>query len=201
MTSDLRTSVVDSLTARWWAVVLRGVAAIVFGILAFTVPKASLLALVLVWGAYAVVDGVLSMVLAAQRGRAGLRWGWFLVEGIVGVAAGLFTFIWPAFTASVLVFVIAAWAILTGIAEVGAAIRLRQLITHEWLMAAGGLLSIVFGVLLMVYPRTGAVAIMWLIGAYAIVFGILLVGLGLRLNRLRHAGPRPFPTGGLPATS
>jgi uncharacterized membrane protein HdeD (DUF308 family) len=161
-------------------------------------PGTSLLALVLAWGAYAIVDGVFALMLALQRGRVGERWGWFLVEGIVGIAAGVMTLAWPAITGLVLLILIAVRAVVAGVVEVAAAIQLRQVIRNEWLLAAGGVLSVAFGVLLLVYPAAGALAVAWLIGSYAILFGVLLTGLGLRLHRWHRAGERHLPTGGLP---
>lgn len=189
---------VSSLAARWWVPVVRGVAAILFGVLAIVAPSISLLALVLSWGAYALVDGAFNVIQATRGARAGRSWGWLLFEGVVSIAAGALTFAYPAMTALALLTVIAVWAVLTGIAEIAAAIRLRRAITGEWMLAASGVLSIAFGVLLLVYPSTGALAILWIIGLYAIAFGLLLIGVGLRLNRWRRTGERAFPTGGAP---
>jgi uncharacterized membrane protein HdeD (DUF308 family) len=177
---------VGALLARWWVWMLRGSAAILFGILAFAAPASSLAALVMLWGAYAVLDGVFALVIAARRGRAGLRWGWMFFEGLVGIAAGVGTFAWPAITGLVLLAFIAAWAVLTGVAEIAAAIALRRELRGEWLLGASGALSVAFGALLLVRPEAGALAIAWMIGAYALVFGVLLVAFGLRLNRLRR---------------
>jgi len=198
MESIVSDRLVSALTGRWWSFVVRGVAAILFGVLALTMPGPSLLALVLVWGAYALIDGVLTLTLAARRGRAGARWGWFLVEGIASIAVGIMTFAWPAITGLVLLILIALKAVITGVAEVVAAIRLRKMIQHEWMLAASGVLSVAFGLLLLVYPASGALAIAWLIGAYAIVFGALFIGLGLKLYRWHRTGERHLPTGGLP---
>jgi uncharacterized membrane protein HdeD (DUF308 family) len=175
------------LTRNWWAVALRGVAAIVFGLLTFIMPGITLAALVLLFGAYAIVDGVLNLV-AVARGRAGAldRPRWVLVlEGVVSIGAGLVAFVWPGLTAVALVYVIAAWAIITGVLEIVAAVRLRHHITNEWWLGLSGALSIVFGVLLMAAPGVGALALVFWIGAYAIVFGALLVGLAFRLRSVR----------------
>lgn len=189
---------VSMLAARWWVPVIRGVAAILFGVLCLTQPGISLLALVTLWGAYALVDGVFAVVHAIRRGRAGGSWGWLLFEGIVSIAAGVFTFAWPAITATVLLALIAVWAIVTGIAEIVTAIRLRREIRGEWALVASGVLSVAFGVLMFVYPGAGTLAVVWLIGAYAIVFGMLLVAFGVQLNRWRRTGERTMPTGGAP---
>jgi len=177
----------DVLARRWWAIALRGLAAIIFGILAFAMPGVTLAVLVLLFGAYALVDGIFNIV-AAVSGRSGQRsWWMVLLEGLVSVAAGLVTFFWPGLTALTLVYVISAWAIITGVLEVVAAIRLRKEITNEWWLALSGVLSIVFGALVAFAPGAGALALIFWIGAYAVVFGAMLVALGFRLRR-RHSG-------------
>ena len=187
---------VSKLTARWWAPVIRGAAAILFGILCLAVPGISLYALVILWAAYAVIDGAFALAMAARVAAAGRSWGWHLFEGIVGIGAGVLSFVWPGITAMVLLAVIAVWAVLTGIAEIAAAIRLRRQITGEWLLATSGVLSIVLGLLMLFFPGAGALAVVWMIGAYAIGFGALLIGLGLRLRRWGRSRERMAPTGG-----
>lgn len=189
---------VGDMAARWRMLVVRGVAAVLFGTLTLITPKISLLALVMLWGAYALVDGVSNLVLATRGARAGFRWGWLAFEGVVSIAAGVVTFVWPGITAIALLALIAAWAVVTGIAEIAAAVWLRREIRGEWLLATSGVLSIAFGVLLIVYPRSGALALAWLIGAYAVAFGALLISLGVRLKRWHRAEERSFPTGGAP---
>jgi uncharacterized membrane protein HdeD (DUF308 family) len=174
----------DSLTRNWWAVALRGLAGIVFGIITFVSPGLSLAALVLVFGAYAFADGVLSIVSAVRR-RGADRWWLLLMQGIVGIGAGVVTLLWPGITAIALLFVIAAWALVGGALQVAAAIRLRKVISGEWLLALGGVLSIALGVLLVLFPGPGALALVIWIGAYAFVFGILLLVLGFKLRGLR----------------
>jgi len=177
----------DVLTRHWWAIALRGLAAIIFGILAFAMPGVTLAVLVLLFGAYALVDGIFNIV-AAVSGRSGQQsWWMVLLEGLVSVAAGLVTFFMPGLTALTLVYVISAWAIITGVLEIVAAIRLRKEITNEWWLALSGVLSIVFGVLVAAFPGAGALALVFWIGAYAVVFGAMLVALGFRLRR-RHGG-------------
>ena len=181
---------VDSLSRNWWAVSLRGLAGILFGIITFIAPGISLAALVLLFGAYAFADGVLAIVTAIRR-RGNDRWWMLLLEGLVGVGAGVLTLLWPGITALALLYVIAAWALVTGAFEIAAAIRLRKVITGEWILALSGILSIALGVLLIVAPGPGALAVVIWIGAYAFVFGVLLFALGLRLKGLgspRHRG-------------
>jgi uncharacterized membrane protein HdeD (DUF308 family) len=188
------------IASRWWAVTLRGVAGILFGILTFVAPAVSLLALVLLFGWYAIVNGVFALV-AALRGRAvGVpRWGSLVVEGIASLVAGVLTLIWPGISALALLVVIAAWAVVTGVAQIAAAVRLRRHIRGEWLLALTGVLSVAFGVLLLVAPGAGALAMVLWIGAYALVFGVLLVALSLRLRSWGRSGTRQLPTGGIPA--
>jgi uncharacterized membrane protein HdeD (DUF308 family) len=176
---------VQSLAENWWAIALRGVAAIILGILTFVLPAVSLTVLIFVFGAYAIVEGILN-VIAAVRGRPmeGPRW-LLLLEGLVSIAAGIVTFVLPALTALVLVWVIAAWALVTGVLAIVAAVRVRKQITGEFWWILSGALSVVFGVLLMLAPEAGALALVLWLGAYAIVFGALLIGLALRLRRWR----------------
>jgi uncharacterized membrane protein HdeD (DUF308 family) len=187
---------VDSLSRNWWAVSLRGLAGILFGIITFFAPGISLAALVLLFGAYALVDGVLAIVSAARR-RGADRWGLLLLEGLVGIAAGVLTFMWPAITAIALLYVIAAWALVTGAFEIAAAIRLRKVITGEWLLVLSGILSIALGVLLVLFPGPGALAVVIWIGAFAFVFGALLFALGLRLRGVGSPRTRGEPAHGL----
>jgi uncharacterized membrane protein HdeD (DUF308 family) len=174
----------DAIAKRWWLLVVRGVAALIFGGLAIAWPGISLLALVLLWGAYALVDGAAGIALSIQAGSEGRRWGWLLFEGVVGVAASFFTAINPGITALALLMVIAGWAVLTGVAEIVAAIELRREIRGEWLLAASGALSILFGASLVIFPGPGALALVTLIGAYAVAFGLLLTVLGFRVRSL-----------------
>jgi uncharacterized membrane protein HdeD (DUF308 family) len=190
---------IAQLTDRWWMLMIRGAAAILFGVLTFVAPGISLVALVIVWGIYALVDGAFNLMTALRGARTGRRWGWLMFEGIVSIAAGILTFLWPGITALALLAVIAVWAMLTGIAEIAAAVRLRKHIQGEWLLALTGVLSIVFGALLLLSPGTGALALLWMIGTYAIVFGLLLGALGLRLHSWGRAAGRPLPSDGAPA--
>ena len=164
----------------WWAFALRGVAAVIFGILAFVWPGVTLAVLVLFWGAYALVDGILTLLAAFRTGQDH-RWA-LVIEGVVGIGAGIVTFLWPGLTALVLVYIIAVWALITGVLEVIAAIRLRHVIENEWWLVLSGILSLIFGIALVIAPGAGALALIWLIAAYAIIFGVLLLGLALRLR-------------------
>jgi uncharacterized membrane protein HdeD (DUF308 family) len=171
-----------ALTRNWWSLVIRGILAILLGIITFAWPGITLAALVFLFGGYALLDGVLSIIGAVRAVEAHERWGALLIEGIVGLLAAAITVLFPPITALALVYVIAAWAIVTGIAEIVAAVRLRRYITGEWLLALGGIASLLFGILVAIVPLAGALVIALWIGAYALVFGVLLVILGFRLR-------------------
>lgn len=188
------------LAERWWVLVLRGAAAVIFGILTFIAPGASVFALVVLFGAYAIVNGALLLGATASVPAGVPRWGWLLFESIASIVAGVLTFIWPAMTALVLLYLIAGWAIATGVGQVVAAVRLRKTIRREWLLGVMGVLSIIFGVLLAVFPGAGALAVAIWIGAYALVFGALLVALGLRLRSWGRSSAREAPPGAVPVT-
>jgi uncharacterized membrane protein HdeD (DUF308 family) len=175
---------VDTLSRNWWLVVLRGVLGIAFGVITFVAPAISLAALVLLFGAYAFADGVLAIASAVRRRTTTDRWWILLLEGLVGIGAGLVTLFLPGITALVLLYIIAGWAVATGILELVAAVRLRKEIKHEWLLALSGIASVAFGVLIALLPGAGTLALVIWIGAYAFVFGALLVALGVRLRGL-----------------
>jgi uncharacterized membrane protein HdeD (DUF308 family) len=175
---------ISVLARSWWALVLRGVFAILFGVMAFAWPGITLGAMVLLYGAYALVDGVFAIAAAVTGRTQGMPWWALLVEGIAGIAFGVLTFAWPGITELVLLSLIAAWAIVTGVFEIVAAIRLRKEIRGEWILALSGALSILLGVLLVARPTVGLLWIAWMTGAYAIVFGSLLITLGFQLRRL-----------------
>ncbi len=166
----------------WWAVALRGVAAIVFGLIALFLPGDALLALVLVFSAFALVNGISAIVMALRERTIYPRWWVLFLQGALSVVVGVIAFIWPGITALTLLYVIAFWAITSGVFEIIAAVELRKSIDNEWLLALSGVLSIIFGVLLVLFPGTGALTLVWLIGSYSIVFGVLLVILGFRLR-------------------
>jgi uncharacterized membrane protein HdeD (DUF308 family) len=179
----MHTEFLQRLSRNWGWVVLRGALAVLFGVMAIFLPHITLAVLVIVWGAYALADGVVALI-AAWRVRDQGRpfWALFIV-GLLGIGAGVVTFMWPAITAIALLLIIAAWAVVIGICEVAAAIRLRREIQGEWLLGLSGLLSVVLGLFLIVQPGAGALALIWVIGIYAIVFGVLLITLGLRLRK------------------
>lgn len=179
-----------NLTRNWWLVVVRGVLAILFGVAALFWPGLTWLVLVLMFGVYAVVDGAFAIWSGVIRSKYSSRWWVFLLEGIVSVAAGVIALMRPGWAAVALVIVIAVWAILTGILEIAAAIRLRREIANEWLLGFSGFISVLLGILLFFQPVTGGLVVTLMIGAYALIFGVLLVALGFRLRKMdvRPAG-------------
>ncbi len=177
-----------SLAKNWWALALRGLVAVLFGLLTFLLPGITLATLVLLFGAYALVDGIFNVI--AFFKVASHHWA-LLIEGVIGIIAGVLTFAWPAITAIALVYVIAFWAIFTGIFEIIAAIRLRKAISNEWLLLLMGVLSLLFGLLILYAPGTGALVIVVWIGTYALVFGIFLMALAFRLRGHRHLTTQP----------
>ena len=180
------------LRSSWGWVVLRGIVAILFGALAFAMPGITLAALVLVWAVYAFADGLLALV-AGFKIREGGKPMWSLVViGLLGVAAGVLTFMWPGMTALVLLALIAGWALATGIFQVATAIRFRKVLPNEWMLILSGLLSIAFGGLMLARPGAGALAVIWIIGWYATLYGVLMLVLGFRLRGVLHAVvPKP----------
>jgi uncharacterized membrane protein HdeD (DUF308 family) len=177
-----------NLTRNWWLVVLRGVLAILFGIAAFFMPGLAWLSLIVLFGAYAILDGVFAMMSGLISSKYSRRWWVFLLEGLISVAAGAIALVRPDIASLVLVLLIAAWAVFTGILELVAAIRLRREITNEWMLGLSGFVSIVLGVLLFFQPAAGGLVVTLMIGAYALIFGAALVGLGFRLRRWNSAG-------------
>lgn len=176
---------VKTLTQNWWLIVLRGVLSILFGVVAFVWPGITLEALILVFGAYALVDGLFAAGtgIVGTGASGGMRW-LLVLGGLAGIIAGVLTFFYPGITAISLLYFIASWAIVTGIFEVVAAFQLRQEITNEWSLIIGGLLSVVFGVLVFAFPQAGALSILWLIGTYAVIYGAAIVALGFRVKNL-----------------
>ena len=171
------------LARHWWALALRGVFAVLFGLLTFLIPGITLLTLVLLFGAYAILDGIFDIVSAVRA--PGRHWP-LVLEGVVGIIIGILTFLWPGITTMVLLYLIAFWAIFTGILEIVAGIRLREVIANEWLLILMGVLSVLFGFLILIFPGAGALAIVIWIGAYALLFGIMLIALAFLLRRFRQ---------------
>jgi uncharacterized membrane protein HdeD (DUF308 family) len=171
------------LARRWWALALRGLFAVLFGLLTFFVPGITLISLVLLFGFYVILDGVFDIVSAIRA--PGHYWP-LLVEGIVGLIAGVLTILWPRITAMVLLYLIAFWAIVTGVLEIVAGIRLREVIANELLLILMGVISVLFGIFIIIFPGAGALAIVIWIGAYALVFGIILIALAFRLRSFRQ---------------
>jgi uncharacterized membrane protein HdeD (DUF308 family) len=169
------------LARNWWAIVIRGVMAILFGLAVFAFPGISLLGLIVLFGIFAIVSGFFALM--SLKSSPGNESTWMvLLEGITGIAVGIIAFIWPGLTGVVLLYLIATWAIVSGIFEVITAIRLRRQIDNEWFLGLAGGASVIFGILLIAWPAAGAFALLWVIGTYAIFFGVLLVALGLRLR-------------------
>jgi uncharacterized membrane protein HdeD (DUF308 family) len=172
---------------------LRGVLAILFAFLAFLWPGLAVGAFVILFGAYALVDGVLAVVAALQRIGRQERWWALLIEGLLGIGAGIVTFLWPGITALLLLTFIGVWAIFTGVLEIAAAIELRKQIENEWMLGIGGALSVLFGLLVIIFPGAGAISLVWLIASYAFLFGILLIALGVRLRDRQHRAGTTAP--------
>ncbi|HWA74717.1 MAG TPA: HdeD family acid-resistance protein [Polyangiaceae bacterium] len=178
-------------TVSWWSLVLRGLAGVAFGVLSFLAPSISLAALVLCFGAYAFVDGVFAIVLALRKPERGGRWWALLLQGIIGIAAGVATLFLPLVTALALVYLVATWAIVTGALEIVTAVRLRKIIEGEWLLGLTGLLSVALGVSLALFPGPGALALVIWIGAYAVLSGAILITLGIRARSWQRGSSRP----------
>ena len=174
------------LAENWWLLLLRGIAAIGFGVLAFVWPGLTLLTLTYMWGIYAIADGVVALwaAIAGRGGEIAPRW-WLAVVGIAGIFAGALTFVWPGMTALILLMFIASWAIVIGALQIWGAIRLRKEIEGEWLLGLSGLLSIAFGVIMFAQPGAGALALVWIIGWFAILVGWIYIALAFRLKTYR----------------
>jgi uncharacterized membrane protein HdeD (DUF308 family) len=171
------------LTRNWWALALRGIFAVLLGLAAFVLPGVTLAVFVALFGAYAVVDGVLAIIAGVRAAERHERWWSPVLKGLAGIVAGGLAFVWPALTALALLYLIAAWAIVTGVLEILAAVHLHR--AHgEWLLVLNGVLSVLFGFLVIVWPGAGLLTLLWLIGTYAIVFGVVLLVLAFRLRNL-----------------
>jgi uncharacterized membrane protein HdeD (DUF308 family) len=176
---------IQLLTKNWWALEIRGALTVVFGLLAIFLPAITLGALILVFGIYALAEGIVLLVMSFNRRNVEHRWI-TLLQGLAGIGAGIVAFVWPGITAVALLVIIAVWAVITGVLEIIGAIRLRKEIRGEWLLILSGILSLVFAFALLSNPAAGALALVWLIGVYALVLGILLMTLGARIHRMLH---------------
>src|SRR5438093_3897207 len=171
------------LLRNWWALALRGVLAILLGVAVVVVPGVTLAALVVLFGAYALVDGVLAIIAGVRAAERHERWWSPVLKGLAGIAAGVVTFVQPALTALALLYLIGGWGIVTGILEIVAAVHLHR--AHgEWLLVLNGVLSVLFGLLVILWPGAGILTLLWLIGTYSIVFGVVLLVLAFRLRNL-----------------
>ena len=168
----------------WWLVLLRGILAILFGLFALFAPGGALLALVFVFGAYAILDGVTALVVGIRHRQEDPHWVWHLVQGVVSVLAGIIAFVWPGVTVLAILFVIAFWSIVGGIAEVAESFMMRKRGGEGWgWVLAAGIVSVLFGIVLLVSPSAALITLLWLVGIYAIVFGVIIIVWAVRLRR------------------
>jgi len=182
----LGSAMVHGLAKNWWMLLLRGIAAVIFGVLALAWPGLTLLTLILVYGAFTLIDGVLAIIAAITGGAPAPRW-WLAVFGLLGIATGLLMFTMPGLTGLVLLYFIAGWAIATGVFQIVGAINLRKEIDNEWFLILGGIVSVLFGVGVMMAPGAGALALLWVIGIYAVFIGVMFIALAFRLKKHAHA--------------
>ncbi len=173
---------VHALAKNWWLILLRGIAAVIFGVLTFAWPGVTLLTLVMLYGAFALVDGALALVAAIMGGQPAPRW-WLALVGLLGLVAGLITLALPGITAVILLYCIAFWAIAIGAMQIVGAIRLRKEIDNEWMLIASGVISVLFGLVMILSPGAGALGLLFVIGVYAVIHGIMLITLAFRLRR------------------
>ena len=186
-TGDAASRDMKSILAQyWWLIALRGVLGILFGIIALIMPVATILALVILFSAYMLVDGAFALYAAYQAGRQNRKWGLLLLQGLANIAAGVLAFLWPGLTALAFVILLAAWSIVSGCLQLAAAFRIEQ---GRWWLVLGGVASIIFGMLLIAAPLIGAVVLTWWIGAWAIVFGAFLLVAAFRLRSPRGRNP------------
>ncbi len=182
------------LAENWWAFVLRGIFAILFGIGAISFPGLTVLVLIVLFAFYCLVDGFTSLAMAFDAESK----GWYVIGGLVSLAAGVFTFMRPGVTAVALLVVIGIWAIVRGVIEIVTAIQIRKVVEGEWMLALSGLVSALFGFYVIARPGQGALAIIWIIAFFALIMGFLQLGVGFKLRRLKKAGEgaAPAATGG-----
>jgi uncharacterized membrane protein HdeD (DUF308 family) len=173
---------VGRITGNWWALALRAIAAIIIGVFALTRPGITVIALVTLFGVYAMADGLFAIVAAIRGIHARERWGWMMFEGIVGLIVGIVALTNPAIGALALTWLVAGWALSTGVLEIIAGIRLRKIMTGEWLLLVAGILSVILAFLIISRPRLGIVLLVSWVGAYALISGIVLLGVAFRVR-------------------
>lgn len=178
----------ENITRNWWMLLVRGIAAILFGAAILIWPGIALATLVLLWGAYALVDGIFAIVMGIRSRTQYEHWWVTVLEGVVSIIAGIVAFVWPDITALALLYVVAAWAVVTGVLEIVAAIQLRKEIADEFWLGLSGVLSVLLGVLLVVYPGTGMLTLLWVLALYEIAFGVSTIVLSFRVRALGHTG-------------
>jgi uncharacterized membrane protein HdeD (DUF308 family) len=178
--------ILNALAKNWWALALRGVAAIIFGVMALVWPSLTVLALVLLFGAYAFTDGVFSIITAIATRKTNKHWWAMLLGGISGIIIAIITVVWPAATGLVLLYLIAVWAAVTGVSQIVSAVELRRFIKNEWMLVLSGVASVILAIFLVAFPGAGALSLMWVIGVYAILIGILLNIFSFRLKKLQN---------------
>jgi uncharacterized membrane protein HdeD (DUF308 family) len=175
----------NGLAKNWWLILLRGICAVIFGVLTYFWPAVTLFTLIILYGIFALADGVLALFAAITGDGpdgASSRW-WLAAVGLLGIAAGIITLLWPGMTGLILLFFIAAWSIATGFMQIFGAIKLRKEIEGEWLLIASGVLSVLFGVAIAAWPGAGALALAFVIGAFAILYGVLLIAFAFKLRK------------------
>jgi uncharacterized membrane protein HdeD (DUF308 family) len=177
------------LAQNWWLVALRGVLGIIFGVIAIVMPQITLLALVLLFGAYMLVDGVLAIISAVREVRRGQRWALLVIEGLLRIGVAALAVFWPGLTILAFVLIIAVWTVVSGALMIAAALRLNRRYGRGW-MGLGGFVSVLFGILLMAVPPVGAIVLTWWLGIYVAVFSIAMLILAFRLRSRRHETPR-----------
>jgi uncharacterized membrane protein HdeD (DUF308 family) len=172
-------SILDGFVRNWWVLLIRGILAVLFAVMALMLPGLTTVMLVLLYGVYTLADGLTALWVGG-----GARAWWFVLLGILGVIVGIFTFIYPGITAVALLYLIAAWTVVRGVFEIVTAIQLRKEINNEWMLIIAGILSVLFGVALVVNPAAGALAVVWIIGTFAFIFGLMMIVLAFRLRGL-----------------
>lgn len=174
------------LSSNWWVLLLRGILAVLFGVMAFIWPGLTIATLVLLFGAYALVDGIFGIVAAFQARSYESQWWVLALSGLVSIIFGILVFVWPGLTALVLLYMIAAWAVIIGIFTIIEAIQLRKEITGEFWLILAGIAAVLFGVIAFIFPGAGALSVIWMIASYAIVFGIALIFVSFRVRGMAN---------------